>query len=487
MELPYQTYERITGKKWTGGNSPDVQSAYSKYGITAPAGSADANLALQKALNGQSTPVDTIQKPVGYASSLTKAGEYSSNSSTLDSKLNSGASATGNTTGGTTTDSALNNTGTGVSKTPTSLPTPTPTPNPKDPKAPEYIDIGKLLDDEKAKLEPEYEKKKQENEKLYQTQFANYDQAYSNDVANINSIFNQRIETQKRLDKIDIDRRKAYGLGASGNAQYMPVEYSDAITNRERESANEIQKLDLERSNLLSKAKQARDSGQANLLKDNMDRINAIEDRMRNQIKESLAMAQLENKTAWDNYEKQKEEFTKEMGERAKRAILAYGEEYNKATTPEERNAIIKKAIESQGGTASDANIFVNMDSAFKANAETVYKTELGKSKDKLALEKEKTAIDNTKSTMAKRVADIAKGGAGKKLTVTEQNKNRDNAIANSVLTLSETIKKNNWKGVDPTQYDTIVKLIKEEHGADAVLDFEKAFKAKKLKVDNGK
>lgn len=483
MEKPYETYERITGKKWTGGNSPDVQSAYSKYGITAPAGSADANLALQKALNGQSTAVDPIQKQVGYASSMAKAGEFTSNSSTLDSKLNTANGMSG----GSVTDSAINNTGTGVSKTPVSpLPTPTPTPNPKEPKAPEYIDIGKLLDDEKAKLDPEYEKKKQENEKLYQTQFANYDQAYSNDVANINSIFNQRIETQKRLDKIDIDRRKAYGLGASGNAQYMPVEYSDAITNRERESANEIQKLDLERSNLLSKAKQARDSGQANLLKDNMERINAIEDRMRNQIKESLAMAQLENKTAWDNYEKQKEEFTKEMGERAKRAILAYGDEYNKAKTPEERQAIIKKAIESQGGTASDANIFVNMDSAFKANAEAVYKTELGKTKDTLALEKERQAIESTKATTAKKIADIAKGGAGKKLTVTEQNKQRDNAIANSVLTLSEAVKKNNWKGVDPTQYDTIVKLIKEEHGADAVLTFEKEFKAKKLKVDNG-
>jgi len=52
MELPYQTFERVTGKKWTGGNSADVQSAYQQYGITAPAGSAEANLALQKALQG---------------------------------------------------------------------------------------------------------------------------------------------------------------------------------------------------------------------------------------------------------------------------------------------------------------------------------------------------------------------------------------------------------------------------------------------------
>ena len=59
MELPYQTYERVTGKKWTGGNSADIQSAYKQYGITAPAASSEANLALQKALLGKGTPGGT--------------------------------------------------------------------------------------------------------------------------------------------------------------------------------------------------------------------------------------------------------------------------------------------------------------------------------------------------------------------------------------------------------------------------------------------
>lgn len=63
-ELPYQTFERVTGKKWTGGNSPDVQSAYKQYGITAPAGSAEGNLALQKALMGgtQAAPQTTVNQ-----------------------------------------------------------------------------------------------------------------------------------------------------------------------------------------------------------------------------------------------------------------------------------------------------------------------------------------------------------------------------------------------------------------------------------------
>ena len=56
-ELPYQTYQRITGKQWTGGFSPEIKSLYNQYGITAPAGSAEANLALQKALIGGQKPV----------------------------------------------------------------------------------------------------------------------------------------------------------------------------------------------------------------------------------------------------------------------------------------------------------------------------------------------------------------------------------------------------------------------------------------------
>ena len=49
-ELPYQTYERLTGKRWTGGRSKSVQDILSRLGITAVPGSAEANLALQKAL-----------------------------------------------------------------------------------------------------------------------------------------------------------------------------------------------------------------------------------------------------------------------------------------------------------------------------------------------------------------------------------------------------------------------------------------------------
>jgi hypothetical protein len=49
-ETPAQTYERVTGQKWTGGTSAPVAALLQKAGVSAPAGSAQANLALQNYL-----------------------------------------------------------------------------------------------------------------------------------------------------------------------------------------------------------------------------------------------------------------------------------------------------------------------------------------------------------------------------------------------------------------------------------------------------
>lgn len=58
-ELPYQTYERITGKKW--GSDP---SAYKTYGVTSPAGSAAANLQLQsKLLSSEQSTARPVLNP----------------------------------------------------------------------------------------------------------------------------------------------------------------------------------------------------------------------------------------------------------------------------------------------------------------------------------------------------------------------------------------------------------------------------------------
>jgi hypothetical protein len=49
-ELPFQTYERIIGLPWPGGESGEVATLLRLFGITAAPGSACANLELQEAL-----------------------------------------------------------------------------------------------------------------------------------------------------------------------------------------------------------------------------------------------------------------------------------------------------------------------------------------------------------------------------------------------------------------------------------------------------
>lgn len=50
MELPYQTFERVTGQKWPGGRSQEVKALLHIFRIEYPAGSADANISLQACL-----------------------------------------------------------------------------------------------------------------------------------------------------------------------------------------------------------------------------------------------------------------------------------------------------------------------------------------------------------------------------------------------------------------------------------------------------
>lgn len=72
QELPYQTYERLTGKKWSGGTSQEIVKLLNLYGITATPGSAEANLELQRRLlqggipqqpTQATQPTQTIEQP----------------------------------------------------------------------------------------------------------------------------------------------------------------------------------------------------------------------------------------------------------------------------------------------------------------------------------------------------------------------------------------------------------------------------------------
>jgi hypothetical protein len=49
-ELPFETYERLTGFKWPGGKSKTVRMLLKLFRISSKPGSLEANLALQRFL-----------------------------------------------------------------------------------------------------------------------------------------------------------------------------------------------------------------------------------------------------------------------------------------------------------------------------------------------------------------------------------------------------------------------------------------------------
>lgn len=62
-ELPYQTYERVTGQKW--GNPAQMAPVLAEHGITAAPGSSEANIALQQKLLAQPTGSPVTGAPTG--------------------------------------------------------------------------------------------------------------------------------------------------------------------------------------------------------------------------------------------------------------------------------------------------------------------------------------------------------------------------------------------------------------------------------------
>jgi len=69
-EQAWQTYEKATGKKWTGGNSEQVKQLLTLLQIGGKAGSAEANLALQKALKNPETLLALQQNLMGRSTSM---------------------------------------------------------------------------------------------------------------------------------------------------------------------------------------------------------------------------------------------------------------------------------------------------------------------------------------------------------------------------------------------------------------------------------
>lgn len=115
------------------------------------------------------------------------------------------------------------------------------------------------------------------------TRLADIDSVARSSIERIEASSARRINEQKRINKINTDRVRAYGLGSS---LYKPIQYSDSITEREREGADLVQQMERERDSAINEALSAAREGESALLSGKMDALNDIEDRIRDKLKE---------------------------------------------------------------------------------------------------------------------------------------------------------------------------------------------------------
>lgn len=139
--------------------------------------------------------------------------------------------------------------------------------------------LNKWETDRKAEFDLEAEKRKEGYDSLFTTSLASIDAATAATIDNIKQSYTKRIDEQRRINDLNIARVKAYGLANGG--QYTPIDFSDAVSNREEEAANKISALEGERNALLAQAKAAAESGKTALLRTHMEDLAKIEDDLR--------------------------------------------------------------------------------------------------------------------------------------------------------------------------------------------------------------
>lgn len=194
----------------------------------------------------------------------------------------------------------------------------------------------------KLKAQEEADGVLKEYDSLYKLELAAIDAKTKATVNSLKESFAQRIEEQKRINTVNVDRVKAYGL-ASGSAQYMPIMWSDAITERERKGAEEIKGLERERQNLIDLAKAAQREGNAALLEQRIKDYNSVKDKLNKRLGEIETESQKQYEMLRKLRQEQEAEFQKKKDE-AKLRLQAYyrlNKDEVENLTPDEKEALV--------------------------------------------------------------------------------------------------------------------------------------------------
>lgn len=256
--------------------------------------------------------------------------------------------------------------------------------------------LNKWETDQGTKFSQEAAVRKAEYESLFKTSLSAIDATAAATISNINSTYDKRINEQNRINKLNIDRVKAYGLANGG--QYTPISFGDAISNREQEAADKISELEGQRNSLIAQAKAARDAGESKLLRERLEDLAKVETTLRTQLADVEKEAEKQYQLLRDL---RKEEETKhqkaldKMRENLAAIAPQYADDYTKLTEDEKDKFIQKIAAQ----TGLDYGTVFGLLEGAVSDA------------DKKALDKKKTEADikATDALTTQRLAGAAK------------------------------------------------------------------------------
>lgn len=386
---------------------------------TTPAAKVASTAAASAGTAGAPGAVAPVSSTPGYASSTSVAGEFANNSTTLAGKTTPAPIAVP-AYGSDVKDANGNVIGKALYDPNTGKPLANPnaeTGNPKvdangnpiaapvtKPTAP--TDPNVMWDAQDAAAQKAADDAKVQAATMLATNLANVDQAYASSVASITSKWNDLIDTQNKIDTQTLAMARAYGI--ANGAQYTPIETQVAIGDKETAIAANIKSLDSQRDAELQSALTAKNTGDAAALQQNMENVEKIESDMQTQLKNISDEINAKYDTANKVYAQQVSDYNTSVANFTSKLAATYWQEFQNATTPEEKQALITKLMNENGVDPSNTEIGVALYSALGNTAATNTKNTADATKSALDISKETEDIVSTKADVAAKEASTA-------------------------------------------------------------------------------
>ena len=354
-----------------------------------------------------------------------------------------------------------------------------------------YDEYLKSQETVKTGMDTQKADKEAEIKSLLPKTLALIDAQYAATTSNITNTYSKLLTEQQRINQVNVDRTKAYGLGAGG--QYMPLEFTSAVSEQEQKAANAISTLENERNDLLAQAKASRDQGEISALRDNMDALNKVEETMRQRTKDLSAEVQKRYELTQAVRKEQESKFQERANKTLEAAKIKYLKDFQNAKTEDEKVKVIRKVILDSAGTLTNDDfysIYSALNSAVMGAGEAGTKT----AKDKADLEYKQAQTKKEIIDAKKAEADIktpeekaAEKEIARRKSESEIEENK--AQADAARALAEERR----KGKDPTPAEVtkenvknVVDTLNSVSGADGFISPNDWKKAKQLWVREG-